>query len=856
MRLKTVFVRFYKSFNYDYLRKVHADAKFETWDKLDGSPYPYLRIPLDAQVTTVVGANESGKSHLLSAIEKGLTGDAIEREDFCRYSQFFTVQEGKTRWPEFGFEFVDLSAEDKQAVLSACGVADSGFDRFVMFRTNRTQLTVYLPSREKYSNHPVIQGKESELLGILPRVFRIKPEVALPDSVPIHSLIGLDDNEENSSAAGISREKRFEVLENIAAFAGQARLFESDETVKANASAIRASVSSILSVARSISHSSASQTDPRTELVKDLLFKVAKIDRQSVRDLYEALRNGNDGHANGLVQEMNQLLAATLNFPHWWVQDRDFQLVITPRDYDIVLTIRDRTGTDYSFSERSGGLKYFLSYYVQYRAHAPVDERPEVLLMDEPDAHLSSEGQQDLLKIFDAFANPLDGRVPVQVVYVTHSPFLIDKNHAERIRVLEKGVSEEGTRVVRDAGRNHYEPLRSAFGAFVGETTFIGNCNLVVEGLSDQVLLAGAATQLRHTICAESETLDLNHLTIVHAGSAAHVPYLVYLARGRDIEQPAVIVLLDSDKAGNDAVKVLKRGGPRHKELLRQELIIQIANVPGVNSQLGTVVSIEDLVPLEIALNATKRYGHEICDFNEDDEEKLTPEAVRKALVQEKGIFPALEEAFAAAHPDKPHLDKVGFARFVPQEATVLRELAKSGNQDAIQSMERFDANFRALFSSLNHMRRDAERESRGERVSSRVERAKRSFVLDHPTSASKEQAAILLEDIEAVLDKTLESDQIRNEVQRLRREFKLDVDLTEQISDLPAFRHQLERLKYAGRLATQEHRAAAAVAASPSTGAKAAEDKQLGDVTPAPAPSSPRQAKPTEAAPSPAAKN
>jgi predicted ATP-binding protein involved in virulence len=71
--------------------------------------------------------------------------------------------------------------------------------------------------------------------------------------------------------------------------------------------------------------------------------------------------------------------------------------------------------------------------------------------MDEPDAHLSSEGQQDLLKIFDAFARPVDGRKPVQVVYVTHSPFLIDKNYAERIRVLEKGVSEEGTRVVRDA---------------------------------------------------------------------------------------------------------------------------------------------------------------------------------------------------------------------------------------------------------------------------------------------------------------------------------------------------------------------------------------------------------------------
>src|SRR5690606_1866713 len=119
------------------------------------------------------------------------------------------------------------------------------------------------------------------------------------------------------------------------------------------------------------------------------------------------------------------------------------------------------------------------------------------------------------LKVFQAFAFPDGERRRVQVIYVTHSPFLIDKNHADRIRVLEKGVGDEGTRVVRDAARNHYEPLRSAFGAFVGETAFIGHCNLMVEGLGDQILLAGAATWLRNGGVPELETLDLNQLTIV-----------------------------------------------------------------------------------------------------------------------------------------------------------------------------------------------------------------------------------------------------------------------------------------------------------------------------------------------------
>ena len=277
----------------------------------------------------------------------------------------------------------------------------------------------------------------------------LRADVALPDSVPIRSLLPLSnekDPKDKTIGASIPRHKRFEVLDRLAAVAGQSQLFESDEAVKNNAPAIRSSISSILQAARTVSRGDENDDGAGIALARDLIFKVAHVYYWLiVGHLYDALKEGNDGHANGLKQKINEHLAATLNFPHWWVQDRDFQLVVTPRDYDLVLTIRDRTGTEYSFSERSGGLKYFLSYYVQYRAHTPVADRQEVLVMHEPDAHLSSEGQQDLLKIFEAFACPTDGRNPVQVVYVTHSPFLIDKNHAERIRVLEKGVSEEGT---------------------------------------------------------------------------------------------------------------------------------------------------------------------------------------------------------------------------------------------------------------------------------------------------------------------------------------------------------------------------------------------------------------------------
>src|SRR5690348_11787325 len=99
MKLRTVFVRFYKSFNFDYMRKFRPGAREYPWEKIGTGWFPYVRVPIDPQVTTIVGANESGKTHLLSAIENGITGKKISSEDICRHSEFFTVGKGQMRWP-------------------------------------------------------------------------------------------------------------------------------------------------------------------------------------------------------------------------------------------------------------------------------------------------------------------------------------------------------------------------------------------------------------------------------------------------------------------------------------------------------------------------------------------------------------------------------------------------------------------------------------------------------------------------------------------------------------------------------------------------------------------------------------
>lgn len=807
MILKTVFIRFYKSFNYDYLKKVQGKAAKQPWEMIGEMWYPYVKVPIDDKITTIVGANESGKSHLLSAIEKGISGTGIKREDFCRYSQFFTVERDEMKWADFGFEWGSLTNENKEYIRLVCGIsANINFESFLIFRTGKSNLTVYIPANNTYQAHEVMAEKVDQFKNILPHVFRINSDVALPDSVSIKGLASGFAGAENGFET-LRRKDRFSMVETVSPALSNAAWFESAETVTQFAANISTTFSRLLDKAELEDYSEKTKKERLAEnrLAYDLICNVANVDPKALEELYQALRDEKEGHANGIIQEINNRLATSLNFPRWWVQDSNFRLIVSPREFDLVFTIRDRTDTDYSFNERSSGLKYFLSYYVQYRAHKPQNDRAEILLMDEPDTYLSSQAQQDLLKIFEGFAFPDDTRNPVQVIYVTHSPFLIDKNHAERIRVLEKGVSEEGTRVVKDAAKNHYEPLRSAFGAFVGETVFIGNCNLMVEGQSDQIFLAGIATNLRRLGASALETLDLNRITIVPAGSAPHIPYMVYLARGRDIEQPAVIVLLDSDTSGNDARKRLRKGGAYGKQLLKDDFILQIEDL---KSEMGLAIDeniklseIEDLIPIPICAMAAQVYAREICGVTEEQVGNISVEAIATNLTGTNSVFDAITKCFESIS-EEMHIEKVGFARNVVD--LVARESAQIKSSNLKTSIEQFFGNMKILFRRLNKIKRDAERELNNERVSQKINRLKNAFIQDHPENAKKEEASILFEDMDSALGDGAESDAIKLAIIGLRRQFEIEDDMTQFINNYGAFKEGLEQIKYAGRIATQ----------------------------------------------------
>ena len=768
MRIQEVWLRFFKSFNFDYELKATPGSKVRAWQEMTDGWMPHVRVPIEADITAVVGANESGKTHLLDAIKIALTGEGLLQRDFCRSSSLFSVERGQRLFPEVGLTLVP---DDQDAqLLRDEGIPLQQNGDLLLLRVEPGLTVVVDASDERVE---LTATQLASLQTILPHPHELQTEVALPDSVPISALA--NDGERFSN-----RRERNRLLQVLASL-------ETTNDVTAQA-------------ANLLPNGPNDELDAQ-QLGVDLLGRVARIEESSFRELRKAIEDEREGLVNGLIQEMNNSIARHLNVSRWWSQDPEFQLRVSPREHELVFTIRDRTGTDYSFTERSRGLRYFLSYYVQLLSHERPAGLPEVLLMDEPDAYLSASGQQDLLRVLENHARPEDSDRQDQVIYVTHSPFLINRNAGHRVRVVDKGTRDEGTRLVKDATRNHYEPLRTSLGAFVAETAFIGGDNLFVEGISDQVLLAGMNARLLRQGTPPSQCLDLNQVTIVHGGS--NVPYMLYLARGRDQIKPACAVLLDGDRAGDTMRKQINRGGARGKPTVSDDLIVGLsrwAQTVALTVTDGvTVREPEDLVPLPVALAAARRYARTFLGLDEESAKKITEDSIKSRLEAKSGsLWDSLESAFESTFDAT--ITKAGFAK---ELRAYLADNESEGRARA-HGVPDLDANFKTLITTLADTLALAREREADTRRDQRLQRIIDTFNADHPSGCTRDRAAMTLKRIDAAVDDTMAGDVVQAGTARIRRDFKLSTDPLKSVDDYPRFLEQLNSLRHLERLSHQ----------------------------------------------------
>jgi predicted ATPase len=147
------------------------------------------------------------------------------------------------------------------------------------------------------------------------------------------------------------------------------------------------------------------------------------------------------------------------------------------------IRVRDiRHGYTGNFSQRSSGFQWFFSFLA---AFSEFEDRGHgvIVLLDEPALNLHGRAQADFLRFINErlAANS-------QVIYATHSPFMIEPSRLERVRILEDRGIDAGSVVgldVHSAGSDSLLPLKTALGHDVAQNLTLGPDNELIEGKSD-----------------------------------------------------------------------------------------------------------------------------------------------------------------------------------------------------------------------------------------------------------------------------------------------------------------------------------------------------------------------------------
>lgn len=277
----------------------------------------------------------------------------------------------------------------------------------------------------------------------------------------------------------------------------------------------------------------------------------------------------------------------------FWKQNQDldveFDLKADAKDaapynsgVNLYVRIKNRRhGVTVPFDQRSKGFIWFFSFLVWFDA---VQSRAEtedelILLLDEPGLNLHALAQADFL----AYIRDLSEQH--QIIYSTHSPFMVDGSRLDEVRVVEDRA-KDGTKISGDLAGSSDEavfPLQAALGYSIAQNLFIAKKNVLVEGPADLLLLQHMGAMLE----AQGKQ-GLGDAILVPVGGLDKLATFVALLGSNKLK---LVVL--HDRAGSPHQKL--------EDLVRQKLIERkrVLDFSMFIEPPPSEADIEDLLPVD-----------------------------------------------------------------------------------------------------------------------------------------------------------------------------------------------------------------------------------------------------------------
>lgn len=502
-------------------------------------------IKLNKGATSVIGKNESGKSTILKAIYK-LNGTPITKQE-----KNVSLKNEKT----FIKGYFKISKEELEKInneyrsnceYSFYSLPDEYGELYFSKTVDETKTTYY---------GLYFMGENNVLKDIDTSLFadRIRNQI---------SLIFTDESETDEIKNFLKDIKKLsdhEIKEKI-------KLLNIDSDLKEKLDSISKEIEknywiNLLPKYKFIKFSSFSDVLKDNVLFNEIennqqaenILRIADID---LEELGEAFENDDEQKLEDLQTQYIDIVSK--KFKEIFQQaDENFKLKIRfgTSKKEIIFLTQDKTSGNSSInlSQRSDGFKWYLSLYLTlYEYLNKTDDTKYILLLDEPNLYLHPGAQNNLL--FNVFYKEFND---VQIVYTTHSPYMIDSDNSFSIRIIEK----ENQTKIYNSSREYAEknkkikdvdtlsPLLTALELNISNSLIINEKSVLitVEGIQDVYLLQAMIKKCNYISKFEN-------VKFVSAMSAEKVPYMFSYLYGMGYN---VFVLVDDDKPGRKAIKTI-----------------------------------------------------------------------------------------------------------------------------------------------------------------------------------------------------------------------------------------------------------------------------------------------------------
>lgn len=282
----------------------------------------------------------------------------------------------------------------------------------------------------------------------------------------------------------------------------------------------------------------------------------------------------------------------TSSFKKWWLQG-DYIFSFEADGHHFRINVSDKLRPEsIELEGRSRGLQWFFSFFLVFLVETKGEHSNSILLLDEPGLSLHPIAQYDLVNFFRKLSEDN------QLIYTSHSPFLVDMDNLANVKVVYVDSESGRTKVSsnlryneKDAEKSIY-PVHAALGLTVSDTLLLGCLPVLVEGPSDQFYLS----IIKRYLMGQGLIQNTKEIVFIQTGGIRGMGPVTKLVTSRDDELPFIV--LDSDKPGRDYAKQLKKdryNGQEHK-------ILEVTDFIGDDE-----FEIEDLLPSSAIIEVLDR---------------------------------------------------------------------------------------------------------------------------------------------------------------------------------------------------------------------------------------------------------